>query len=58
MAVAARRMEIGANARNNGMPAGRAVTYAVVEPRMEHIRGPQADPTAWPPPGGARRGIG
>lgn len=53
-------MEIGANARNSGMPAGRAVTYAVADHEWSMFDGPPADPPAWLPPGWPRlaRGSG
>ena len=38
MAVAARRMEIGANARNSGMPTGEGRDIRRCRPRMDHIR--------------------
>lgn len=50
--------EIDANAKNNGMAAGRAVTYAVADPEWSIFDGPPAGAPAWLPPGGPRRGIG
>ena len=58
MAVAERRMEIGANARNNDMSVGGVVTYAATDPEWSIFDGPPADPPAWLPPGRPRRGIG
>ena len=54
MAVAARKIEIAANARNSGMPVGRVVTYAAADPEWSMFDGPPADPSAWLPPGGPR----
>ena len=45
MAVAARTMEISANARNNVMPVGRAVTYAVATLNGAYSTGRR--PTRW-----------
>ena len=56
MAVAARRMEIGVNARNSGMLAGRAVTYAVADPEWGIFDGPPAGAPARLPRAG--RGWG
>ena len=46
MAVTARKMEIDSNARNSGMPEGRAVTYAVADPEWSIFDGPSVDPPA------------
>ena len=57
MAAAARKMEIGANARNSGMPAGGAVTCAAADlDRGIFDRPPAAPPR--PAPGLAAAGDG